>query len=391
MGRLYRLRNYGYVEINDEIWFSNLFFNALIKINKLTGKIQYINKFPNYDVRQEVLYSAVCYINGQLIFIPHDSEEIVSYDMKTGKFDSIDMDKECIGEEKAFFLMYYIYGHYVYMFPVRSRCIIKYDVKKKVVKYLGGVLKEIMCDLPRTAICFGKEYEIIDDKLYIPFVDLNAVAIFDLNTEILDIKYLHIRGGCSTIDYIEGFFYLASSKYPLIYRWDVSQENVVAYSGFPEGFEIGKGVVIFHNSCNIGERIFFFPFLSNMIISFDTITKRIKREEFRKIPDEEPLITYLIQKNGDKSFLLTADEENLCVLNYENKRVQMNPYFKLDNSYNKKVISKFLQQCFYYNICMESKKALKEYIEILTNLDNNKLTRKMTNCGKKIFDALRDN
>ena len=50
MNRLYKLRSLGYAEVNGEIWFPNRYFNALVKVNKTSGEVHLVNKFPNYDI-----------------------------------------------------------------------------------------------------------------------------------------------------------------------------------------------------------------------------------------------------------------------------------------------------------------------------------------------------
>ena len=50
MEMLYKLRCLGFVEIGDDIWFANLYFNALVRLNKRTGKIEDLKKFPGYTI-----------------------------------------------------------------------------------------------------------------------------------------------------------------------------------------------------------------------------------------------------------------------------------------------------------------------------------------------------
>ncbi len=44
MNRLFKLRTLGYAEVEEELWFPNLYFNGLLKLNKRTGRVGYISQ-----------------------------------------------------------------------------------------------------------------------------------------------------------------------------------------------------------------------------------------------------------------------------------------------------------------------------------------------------------
>lgn len=383
MNDLCKLKYLDFIEIGEDIWFSNLYFNALIKINKSSGIIQIIDKFPNYNIEETWLYIAVYMIKDKLFFVPHKSKEIVSYDMISKKFISIPLDLDVIGKTEGYFLSAYAYENFIYMFPAYTRYIIRFDVQDNSIVYLDQGLSTALKELPPKAVCFIKEFEIIGNKIYIPFAMLNAIAIFDLEKEKLEIKYLNIIGGCSTIKYTEGYFYMASSKNYQIYRWDEKNNEIMVYDIFPDEF-ISKDF-LFSCSCVFDKKIIFMPLVSNMIISLDLQTKELCCE--KQINNENMVgwDTYFAKRKNDKLILMREDMPTLCLLEHEGKYLKYTPYFSLDDSFNKRRIRDFFIINMYYNVIQEGKILVEEYIKALKILSRLDLSNERKKIGKNIF------
>lgn len=380
MNKLYDLKSTGCVEINDEIWFPNMNFNALIKLEKLSGKIHVKDIFPNYDIAAYRLYSAVRRVNDQLVFVPYNSEDIISYNTTAGTFRSVDLDTKRIGERRNYFVASYVYKQYIYMFPWRAECIVKYDTINHSVKYLGESLHKILIDLPENENegCFWQQFEILDDKIYIPFLGLGAVAIFDIKDDCLEIKYLNIEGGCSTINYTDDYFYLSSAKTLKIYRWDRKTDKIEIFDSFPESLETDG--YVFSYSYHINDKLLFFPAGSNPIISFDIRSgKMYKEQNFSS--------TYYIKKEKDKNLIIAEDMNAPCVFDYEEENLRFNPYCKMDDAYNKKEINSFLLKHGYFDQVFEREnQKLNDYIKILIESNDIKIAGKECGYGKLVFD-----
>ncbi|MCI9596419.1 MAG: hypothetical protein HFE75_03805 [Firmicutes bacterium] len=376
---LYKLRSFGYVEIDDEIWFPNLNFNALMKINKSTGRLEIVDKFPNYGAWQGWLYSTVCYVDGYLVFVPNCSEEIVAYNLKSQKFISTALDNEFIGQKKTYFINGYVHEHYVYMLPTGAECIVRYNSNNHTIQYLENELSALIRTKPETFYCFYQQFEVIDQKIYIPFLELNAVVIFGLAEESIEIKYLDIKGGCSTINYVDGLFYLASWKSPEIYCWNEETGKIKTYREFPENF---MGTQMFLCGCDVGDRIVLFPEQSNMIISFSITSGEIYEVQEIHNFNNDPVMTYFVSNTETGQYLLTADMDAIGSYIYTTNRLEIRPCHSTDKLYNKKQIDNF----FFH----EDEKVLEEYIaEVLKNSEGTIQTEEQCNYGKRIFDQIR--
>ena len=383
MDTLYKLRCLGYVEIEDSIWFANLFFNALFKLNKSTGQIERMEKFPNYGVYECFLYSTVYYVDGFLVFIPNNSEEIAAYHVETRKFISTALDHNYVGRKKTYFVNACVHRHYVYMFPTGSQCIVRYDVQNHTVKYLENSLSALIRTMPDTWYCFYQQFDEIDKRIYLPFLELNAVAVFDIQNESVEIRYLDIEGGCSTICHTGEYFYLASWKMPKIYRWNVITDEIKAYQNFPDGF---YGERTFINSYNAGDTIIFFPEKSDMMISFCIKTEELFIE--KKIPelDGELIATFFVDsKRRVKNFILTRDMNGIGVFEYKNNKLLIEPYCQIYSYYNIKQIKKYMLYDKCMNVALEEEGDLREYLEVILEKQRDTEKSKVYHCGNAIY------
>lgn len=386
MNNLYKLRCLDFVEKDEDIWFPNLNFNALIKINKESGKIQIIDKFPNYKVQEGWLYIAVYMFEQKLVFVPNSSREIVSYDMKTGKFISVPLNLDIVGRMGGYFLSAYAYKNFVYMFPAWTKYIVRFDVVNNAITYLDLGLSIALKRLPEVSVCFIKEFEIIGHKIYIPFAMLNAIAIFDLEREQLEIKYLNIIGGCSTIKYLEGCFYLASTKENKIYRWNEKKNEIIIYDDFPLEF-ISKNYV-FSCSYFIANKIFFMPLESNMITSLNLQTGEVGCERKIVNVNREPWNTYFVKRENDKIISMTADTSKLCLLEYENEKLRYIPYYNHNDAFIERKINDFLVKKKSFYLREENKESLEKYILYLKNSNISIEDNETKKYGKFIYEQI---
>lgn len=391
MERMYKSRAYSYIETNDAIWFSNIYFNGLEKINKLTGEIELLKKFPQYSIRNSYLHSYVVCVEDYLVFVPNLSAYITSFDMKTNKFVSVALDLQKIGQEKIRFSSACIKGHYVYMFPCRARKIIKYDIYQNTVKYLD-VLNAIQEKIPQATEVFLSQYERINEKVYVPFANLNAIMIFDLEQEKADIQYLNIEGGCTTISRCGESFFLMASKKAQIYSWNEKTEEILTYDAFPKDFTENDGsfYYLYCYSYIIGKKIFFFPILGNMIVCFDIVSKQICKVYITKDLYDEKWNSFCSISEKYGMLVMVTDQDYFFHLSYKNETLQFKEVFEQNYSYNKQRICSYLLKNNYFNCVRENDKSkgIKEYIEVVRNSNIIESELKTENHGRKIYNKI---
>lgn len=387
MNRLFKLRTLGYAEVEEELWFPNLYFNGLLKLNKRTGRVDIAGTFPNYEISRGWLYSAAYYVNGTLVFVPNESKEIAAYDMETGKFIITPLDPEWIGEKKTYFAKAYVYRNFVYLFPLGAKCMVRYDAADHSVKYLDNCIRELLQALPENSYGLYQQFEVIGEKIYMPFLEKNAVAVFDLKDEKTEICYLDITGGCSTINYRDGFFYLASWEKPEIYRWNMESGEILTYKSFPEDADGGK---IFLYACLMGDTLLFFPEQRDRVLSLSVKTGEIKRLYKICNADGEAKNTFFVQKTREGFCILTSDMEEPHILSYEAGRLEIKAVCRLDQAYNRRKISDYLLREGYYRGCLEAEKGLECFVEVVSGAGRRERTgEEMSGWGERIFRQIR--
>ncbi len=388
MNRLFTLRSLGYEEAGNDIWFANLYFNGLVRVNKATGRIEDIHKFPGHAVSRDWLYSTVYSVKDSLVFIPNTSGEIAAYSMETGEFALTPLDPAWIGKKKTYFASAYRYKDYVYLFPLGAKCMVRYDANDHSVKYLDNCIRELLEALPETSYGLYQQFEVVEGKIYMPFLEKNAVAVFDPGDESAEIRYLDIEGGCSTINYIDGFFYLASWNRPEIYRWNMETGEILTYKGFPEDTAGGK---IFLYACYMEEFLLFFPEQREWMLSLSVKTGEMRRLKQIYNPEEEGKNTFFVKETEEGICILASDMENPHLLSYERGRIGMKPICRLDRDYNQNRICDYLLKEGYYNGCLETEKGLKSFVEVITGAgDISQAEEKRPVWGEKTFRRLKE-
>lgn len=387
MDWLFKLRSLGYVAVGDDIWYANLYFNALIKQDRQTGRIEVVDRFPDYSVAEAWLYSAVYYVEGCLIFIPNRSEEIVSYHIVAKKFTSVVLDSKLIGERKGYFLNAYVAGQYVYLFPAWADCIVRYDVREQKVKYLQDNLTGLIRRMPASSVCFGQEFATVDGKVYMPFLERNAVAVFDIQSEQVEVRYMDLPEGCSTIQYADGMFYLSAWKTDRIFRWDVQTDEIKIYGGVSES--VAKGGA-FLRSCRLEDEIIFFPATGNRIIAFSMQTGEIHEVQRIQNVDQEPIGTFCLVEEPGHCYVLTADMECIHSFSYQDGKINCIPCHRQNALYNKQEISNFLMEQGFFDAILGEGKSPVSYLEILTLAEKSGDGRdvKTGSYGKAIWDQI---
>lgn len=362
MGLNYKIRCLGYVKIDGCIWFANICFNALMKVNLLTGDLDIVDKFPNYPVNARWLYSSVHHIGQYLVFIPNNSAEIVSYNLDNGKFFSVPIKEEYLSKNAGQFTSSYQIGSFIYLFPTAAKCMIKYNTVTHKIVYLENAVSELIERMPEVTYWFYQKYEVIDKLIYLPAMEVNVVVIFDIEKESADIRYLNIEGGCSTIDYKDGYFYFASGKSAQIYRWEPVSGEIIIYNDLPNDI---KKEEMFANSFCKDDKIIFFPDQGNRILTFMIETGKISvLKELINI-DGETVSTYMVNQNDGTVCTCGLDSDFIFALNYRKDQILLQNIFNLNESMVKKKISTFLFNHSISENLDEDFMSLKDYLEAI--------------------------
>ncbi len=373
-GKVEKMKLYGMVEAGERIFFPSLTFNALVELDKRTGKIIKLHRFLPDGVRKSYLYSTACKVGNEIILVPNNSARIAVFNLETQNMAYADLDMKKIGCDDTCFRCAYAYQNFVYMFPSKARCILKFNVETRKISYM-----DIGTTLEAGKAYFRQDYAVAKGRIYVPFAELNQIYSMDLRTQEAQIFTLDTEGGFSTICYLGGRFYLSSWKRFEVIEWDGKSAQVKKYCDFPEGIE--KKQYTFAFGAVLDQQIIYFPQQCNMILSFDTLTKQMKC--LRKVEgwQEQSLITYGGQESAGGGYFVISDE--ISLIRSAEDVTAGNVYLKIDSAYNKTMIWRYIgkEQGNFYR---EEEQNLGNFLEILGAREEDQRTGGNL-CGEEIY------
>lgn len=381
MNKLYEIKCYGFIEIEDRIFFPNLYFNGIVELNKITGKIQNLYRFTEYGIRTSYLYSTVCRVGNCLVFVPNRSDKIAIFDSVSLEISYFQLDNEKLGKEQPYFRNVCEYNNFVYMLPSKASCIVKFDVKSGAVSYIPIEVNIISID----RVLFRQEYEIIGNKVYIPFAEKGSVCIFDLTTDAFRVADLGIKQGFSTINYAAGRIWLSLWEEFGIIEWNEESGIIREYRDFPEKIE--KGKYTFAYSEVINNQIIYFPQQCNMIISLNILTEKISCVRMLDSWKDSALLTLGGRKNTQGfNVVVSYEKDILSVTEAEDGGICIKPYFEVRDDFNKLMIKKYItsEQGYFF---MEPYQNLQTFLNMVEHEETVQIGTD-NRCGNIIYECL---
>ncbi len=94
MNMLESISSYNFVEIDGYAYFSNLFYNALFKVDIKNGKTTFLGYFKDEKIAETNIHFGVMIKEGKICFFPRLGRHMHVYDLSDGKIQSIEIRKE---------------------------------------------------------------------------------------------------------------------------------------------------------------------------------------------------------------------------------------------------------------------------------------------------------
>lgn len=335
MNREYKIRSYSFTVWKEHLYIPQVFFNGILKIRIPEGCITNIYQFPAYIRKASWLYSKMIQVGACLYFSPDFGKELVCFDMETEQFQVIPVNTDVSEGNRPYFRCIYYAHNYLYMFPSRAKGILKYDIKTRQIRYLDQH-SAIWNDDENY---FRQQYEVVNNILYIPFTHRGEILMMDLATE--QIRTVPVEGmrGCATINYNNGYMWLASWHELELYRWNIETGEWRTYRNFPDDVQVRS--YTFANSYTLGDYILYFPVDGEAAVLFDTGKEMIV--DTCSIPDrgDEPVSFYCGKKEGNQIYALTAGYEGIRRFSVMDGHIVCESYLDFDCIRNRKMIDRY--------------------------------------------------
>lgn len=232
------------------------------------------------DIYMQRAYKGILPYRNSLIFIPASAEHIVIVDCRhfTKEYIELPKMKYQIGKSTNKFLGGVVYEDSLFLFGHSYPGIVKVDLISKEVKVIDFWLNESMIIFTNEDDgCFSSQYVILNNVVYFPFVNANAVLQFDLVTEDVFIhnvgddkqRYISIvwDGTCFWLIPRDG-------SIGSIIKWNPANGVTEYYSNYPEQYNYE--VLAFYNTEIVEDKIFIFASKSNCNICIDINTGQME-------------------------------------------------------------------------------------------------------------------
>ncbi len=267
-----------------EGWFSGCEWNALFKVDFETNEFRYIHKFKDYGIENN-RKNSLCKKYGDKIFcFPVYGDKIWIYHISQKDFSAIEMPRKRINGN-LLFSQVFLYKNRIYAVSRGMCAVLRIDVDK-----------EIICDvidIPKDRGALSGNWIQCENKVLGVYRD--RPTVIEIDVDLKTIRYYDvpgIKGGFSTISFIQDDIFVLSGYQKEIYIWNVEINKADILTEFPKDF--GRYVIcdendrlmidyeikenkeaLFLEGIDMGKYIWFIPFRTNKIVYLDKETYKI--------------------------------------------------------------------------------------------------------------------
>lgn len=319
-------------------WISSMQYNELHFQEKDSNVCKWIGSFDeseNFRLHGE----AIC-VDGIIYFSPMKAENLDYYDIRSGRFGKVFLDKEQTHYLYATHIIQYKQSIY---WPDRfsNFTLYEYDLEKKEIYTYST--QNTLLNYPG----IGMDMILVEDTFYFVSSISNHIICFNAKKKCFDTILIESHNSkFNTICYDGENFWL-SGDYCIV-KYNSIEKKCIEYTQYPEGFgmiyrtndlKIEK-IDGFHNSLNefpfsgsivSRQDIFFFPHRTNMVIYVNTDDNKLKAIQLE--PETEETLTREvrgthsrfigIKKHSEKSvFCYSTRTLTPCILDCINKKIE---------------------------------------------------------------------
>lgn len=348
--------------VDDEIWGFMHAFNALVKVNVLTGEIYYIDSVPWEEPYKERLYGDIVRVDNWLILVPVSANGIAIYDLKKGVFfkvselKEVHKDRHPIYKEDYKFAKGLQYKEYVYMFCSTYPAFLKIKITDFLIEYIDEWTEEVEARNGIGTAYFRNIYYDGKKTVYLPSSYTNLVMKYDLSNDCYSYYTVGEREDTfSDICYWKDMFWIASKN----------ERGILAINNFSDTcykrFEMAKGE-LFADLLKADDKIYAFSLDANRIFcisDYDDVKWFDFSEENRELSQRYSTLRKINEVYGI-SFL----ESCITVFSMQTQEHRKIPLI-IERILQRKMITYLLSTNKFMN---ESVFSLKLYIETLIDI-----------------------
>lgn len=343
----------------------------LYKLDRTRAVIEQVVPLSD-DIYMYCAYNGILPYRNSLILIPANSDNVVIVDCRnlTKEYIALPDMKYRIGNSTSKFFGGVVHEDNLFLFGNSYPGIVKVNLISKDVKVIDSWINKSMVTFTNEYDgCFGARYILLNNVVYFPFMNTNAVLQFDLETENI---LVHKVGDESqrfvSIEWDGECFWLIprDGSTGNVIKWNPFNGVIEYIKKYPEEFDYNT--FAFYRTEMVNNKIFLFAHLSNCNISIDTNNgQMVTFPHLYHVEDIKGCKYQIVWREHDK-FIILRDKEWI-EWNYCRNTVERFDY-KYDASivqrYSEREIKEYFDNRIQKVIGEKENMSLKKYLRYLT-------------------------
>ena len=304
----------------EYLWFTPVYFNALLKMKKSTEEVTLVGFFPGEDAFASRLFSDIAKHGNKLYFAPYSAKKIAVYDLEISEFTSIEFEKNFSKYEYSNYSSIIVDNDLIYFIPHTYKAFLVYNAETNTTQYIFGWTEAIKNSKHYESTCgYFRKYELVGRKLYLPCVSTNIIVVLDLDSQEIELIQLgdfkiRFQSVCKT----DGKLWLAPATGNKLCCLDLVSGDVEPI----EIPDIHEGITNapFIDICAIDEKIMLFPYIAENILIFDTVTKNFEMVKYcgNPVPKNYLVGHYVnVKKFGDWFYAVDLQNRVANIYTYD--------------------------------------------------------------------------
>ena len=284
------------------IYVTDMEKNALYYIDE-EYNAEYICMIPGCPYGKRRLFSEIKIYKHNLIMIPSSSENLVIYDVNEKRFDIVKLNDEKIMAQYEKFSCGYIRDGYMWMFPGKSKSILKMNMETREIIYIPVCTDVDTYNIKKGILIDG-------DKVILPSTEGRCFFEYNLITDDIQKKCLNISStGVWSVDRMGDEYWMMTYPDSHILKYNISTRVLVEVDEYPK--EIVMNGYGYAMTKVIDGKYYAFPVKANNIVVVDD---KIKVFEIKNFIKKGCIMTYLTTLN-DKLLFYRYDKDDVQRLN----------------------------------------------------------------------------
>ncbi len=366
--------------VNNELWFSNKNFNALMKMNSETGETEMVSTFEGFPPEEENLHIKTILSGDLLIFIPYLKNTIHIWNIQKNCFEkSVDIDNK---QSSVFIDAFKDDNDIIWILPNKlSDPIVLFDINKRTTSAFFGIKEESDSEISEEVGLWAGDISYHNNQIYIQANKTNICYSVDCNTKKVEKIVFNENFPIVSNSICDDKIYFSLSRMSDIFEWNAEKKSYIRYE---IDNKLKQGECYYADIIKRENKLVIIPCHSDDIIIYDIEKREYEKlifpENFERTNPNAMFAFY--REKGNKIFVFPLGCNHLIKINTDDFTLSTVPIILSDSlkNHSEDMISNIFEKKYHSEI--DENFAYKETMDMFIN----KLVSEETNDKKSDDD-----